>query len=124
MKVLIADDQADVRCALRILLENKGGPFAFAEAEGLKSLFEETESEKPDLVLLDWELSGQTMDNVIPVLRRIAPDARIIALSVYPEAEKAAIKAGADAFASKGENPDKLLDIIRSDGLAAIHEAR
>jgi DNA-binding NarL/FixJ family response regulator len=124
MKVLIADDQADVRYALRILLENEGGSFVFSEAGELKSLFEESENVKPDLILLDWELSGQTMDDAIPVLRRIAPGARIIALSVYPEAEKAAINAGADAFISKGENSDRLLDVIRSVGAATIHEAR
>lgn len=124
MKVLIADDQADVRHALRILLENEGGQFAFSEAEGIKSLLKEAENTKPDLILLDWELSGKTMDNVIPVLRRIAPGVRIIALSVHPEAEKAAIKAGADAFASKGENSDRLLYIIRSAGFTTIHETR
>jgi DNA-binding NarL/FixJ family response regulator len=124
MKVLIADDQADVRHALRILLENEGGPCAFSEAEGLKSLFKETENAKPDLILLDWELSGKTMDDVIPVLRCIAPGVKIVALSVYPEAEKAAIMAGADAFISKGENSDRLIDIIHLAVFGTGHETR
>lgn len=124
MKVLIADDQADVRYALRILLEHEGEPFVFREAEGIKSLFEESENTKPDLIMLDCELPGQTMDDVIPALRRIVPGVRIIALSVHPEAEKAAIKAGADAFISKGENSDRLIDVIHSADFGTTHKTR
>jgi hypothetical protein len=37
----------------------------------------------------------------------------VIALSGRPEAQKAALDAGADFFVSKGESPERLLDVLR-----------
>jgi DNA-binding NarL/FixJ family response regulator len=114
MKVLIADDQADVRSALKVLLEHENRLYIFDEAEEINSLISIAEFTHPDLVLLDWELSDQLMADTISTLRRIVPEIRIIALSGRPEAAKTAMEAGVDGFASKGENSDRLLDVIRS----------
>jgi DNA-binding NarL/FixJ family response regulator len=37
---------------------------------------------------------------------------KVILLSMYPEYREAAVQAGADAFVSKGESPEKLLEVI------------
>jgi len=112
MKVLIADDQAEVRSAIRVLLEQENEIYVIDEAEELNSMFMKVESGKPDLLLLDWELSNRILSETISVLRQLAPGIRIIALSVRPEAAMAAMKAGVNAFVSKGENSDRLLSII------------
>lgn len=114
MKVLIADDQADVRSALKILLEQENEIFIFNDARDLDDLLFRTEYTQPDLILLDWELSNQIMADTVPLLRRLDPGVRIIALSGRPEAAREALDSGADAFVSKGENPEKLLDAIYS----------
>jgi DNA-binding NarL/FixJ family response regulator len=44
------------------------------------------------------------------------PELKIIALSGRPEASKAALAAGVDAFVSKGENSEKLLEAIYKVG--------
>jgi two-component system response regulator DegU len=112
MKILIADDQADVLSALKALLEQQEEHFMIDEAEDMDSLLQKVEETKPDLLLLDWELSNRDMTDVIPEIKRLAEDIRIVAMSVSPEAETRAKSAGVDAFVSKGDNSDILLSVI------------
>ncbi len=114
MRILIADDQSDVRYALKVLLEQEDGFFEFEEAEDVKSLLIKSENLKPELLLLDWELSNQGMAETIYHIKKLVSDIRIIALSSRPESERRAIAAGVDAFVSKGDNSDKLLSTVYS----------
>jgi DNA-binding NarL/FixJ family response regulator len=112
MKILIADDQAEVRSALKVLLEQETEMDIISEVKDLDSLLSRTGSDQPELILLDWELSGKSMIRIIPMLRQLVKGLKIIALSVSPEAARAAAEAGVDAFISKGENSDRLLKVI------------
>ena len=113
MRVLLADDQIEVRLALKILLEQESGLDIVDETGELGSLLIKTRESRPDLLLIDWELSGLRVSDIIPVLRSLHPGLRIIAMSGRPEASEAAIAAGVDAFVSKGENSERLLEAIR-----------
>ena len=112
MRILLADDQSEVRLALKILLGQESGLEIVEEAEELGSLIIKAKESKPDLILLDWELSNLRVSDLIPVFRCLFPDLVIIAMSGRPEASKSAISAGVDAFVSKGENSEKLLETI------------
>jgi two-component system response regulator DesR len=124
MRVLIADDQADVRSALRILLEHTDGDFKFEEAGDIASLFEKAEAFRPEIILLDWELSGSSMWDEVSSLRKLVCGVTIIALSCRPEAARTARAAGVDAFVSKGENSDILLETIHKVKRETGHTAR
>jgi DNA-binding NarL/FixJ family response regulator len=112
MRILIADDQDDVRSALRVLLEHEESCFIIDEAENIENLYLQLGRTKPELLLLDWELSNRDMADDVAHIRKAAPGIRIIALSVRPEAQTDAKAAGVDAFVSKGDNSDKLLSVI------------
>lgn len=112
MRILLADDQAEVRLALKILLGQESDIDIVDETGDLGSLLVKAKESRPDLLLLDWELSNLKVSDMIPVLRYLHPELKIIALSGRPEASKAAIAAGVDAFVSKGENSEKLLETI------------
>ena len=112
MRILLADDQSEVRLALRILLGQESGLEIVEEVGELNSLLIKAKESQPDLVLLDWELSNLRVSDLIPVFRCLFPNLRIIAMSGRPEASKSAIAAGVDAFVSKGENSEKLLEAI------------
>lgn len=112
MRVLIADDQAEVRSALMVLLGHTDGDFVFDEAGDIAGLFEKAEAFRPDIILLDWELSGSSMWDEVSSLRKLVRGVSIIALSVRPESARTARAAGVDAFVSKGENSDVLLTTI------------
>jgi DNA-binding NarL/FixJ family response regulator len=116
MRILLADDQPQVRFALRVLLEQQPGLAIVGEATDGNGLLKHVAMTLPDVILLGWELPGLRATDSLSHLRRIRPDVLVIALSVRSEARLAALSAGADAFVSKGDPPERLLAAIRTQG--------
>ena len=134
MRVLIADDHIGVRSAIRRVLRERIRDSAVVEASNLGELFARSFRQQPDLVLLDWELSGlpsaATMSlagndpkrrhselrrNVILFgLHNLTSHPRVIVLSSHPEARQTALFVGADAFVLKGGAPQELFDALHS----------
>jgi DNA-binding NarL/FixJ family response regulator len=112
MRVLLADDQSKVRSALRLVLEQQPGVSILGEAVDTTGLLDWVKAACPDLVLLDWELPGLESDSLLPTLRELCPGLKVIALSGRPEARRAALDAGVDAFVSKGDPPERLLAAV------------
>jgi len=112
MRVLLADDQAKVRSALRLVLEQQPDLEVLGEAVDTTGLLDWVKATCPDLVLLDWELPGLKADGLLPTLRKLCPCLAVIALSGRPEARRAALGAGVDAFVSKGDLPERLLAAV------------
>lgn len=109
MHILLADDQADVRSALRFLLEQEPGLSVVAEAAEAEELLAQAKTIQPDLVLLDWELPGMLGADLLATLRSDCPDLKVIALSGRPEARQEVLTAGIHGFVSKGDPPERLL---------------
>jgi DNA-binding NarL/FixJ family response regulator len=109
MHVLLADDQAEVRSALRFLLEQEPRMDVVGEAAEAQGILGQAAAMQPDLVLLDWELPGLPAADIVPALRSRCLHAKVIALSGRPEARQEALAAGVDAFVSKAEPPERLL---------------
>jgi DNA-binding NarL/FixJ family response regulator len=112
MRILLADNQPRVRFALRVLLERQPGLQVVGEAVDANGLLDQTKATRPDLVLLGWELPGLVAIGSLPALRRVCSDLLVIVLSGRPEARRASLDAGADAFVSKSDPPDRLLAAI------------
>jgi DNA-binding NarL/FixJ family response regulator len=109
MRILLADDQATVRSALQLLLEENPELDVVGEATEAGELLAQAKMACPDLVLLDWELPGLQTADLLPALRQHLPRLVVIALSGRPEARRSALAAGVDAFVSKGDPPERLL---------------
>lgn len=116
MQILLADDQPKVRFALRVLLERRAGLEMAGEAVNAEELLTQAQTTHPDLVLLGWELPGLATVGWLSALREIHPDLYVIALSGRPGARRAALAAGADAFISKTDPPERLLATIEQWG--------
>jgi len=114
MRVLLADEQPKVRFALRVLLEREPGLAIVGEVTNGDDLLHLVAVTLPDVVLLGWELPGLTAADVLSPLRRIQPGLLVIALSVRSEVRRLALSAGADAFVSKGDPPERLLAALRT----------
>lgn len=114
MRVLLADDQIAIRSALRLLLEQEPHLEVIGEAHDAGSLLAALQTSRPDVVLLDWELPGMSASALTQRLREFHPQMCIIALSSRPEAEIAAMLAGADAFIDKCSPPDSLIDTFET----------
>ncbi|MCC7352997.1 MAG: response regulator transcription factor [Anaerolineae bacterium] len=117
VRIWLADKEAKVRSALRLLLEQEPGVYVAGEAAEAQELLAQAQMARPDLILLDWELPGMPSGVLLRALRAVCPCVSVIVLSGRPEAEKAALLSGADAFVSKGDSPERLLAALRSTGL-------
>lgn len=114
MRILLADDQARVRFALRVLLAQQPGIKVVGEASSADDLAAQLMATCPDLALLDWELPGLAEIGGLPALRQLCPRLAVTVLSGRPGARRAAQAAGADAFVSKGDPPERLLAAIHA----------
>lgn len=114
MRVLLADDQLNVRSALRLLLEQEMEFQVVGETADATGLLLAVAEKAPDLVLLDWELPGLPAEQLLRLLQFERPFLKIIAMSGRPEAEQLALAAGVDAFLSKSGPSNLALEIVRS----------
>lgn len=114
MRILLADDESNVRFALQALLERQPGLEIVGGVGNSRELLSQVKAICPDLVLLDWELPDSTAVALLSELREACPDLAVIALSGRPRARRAALAAGADAFVSKVDSPERLLAALQS----------
>lgn len=114
LRILIADDEPNVRFALNVLLTQQVRLCTVLEAADAGSLLKQMEMDCPDVTLLDWNLNGVTGDELLPIMRHVCPKTAVIVLSGKPEIGQAALAAGADAFVSKSEPPEHLLAVMQS----------
>jgi DNA-binding NarL/FixJ family response regulator len=118
MRVLLADDQKELRSAMRLLLEQEPDMQLVGEVTEVIDLIEEVGAALPDLLLLDWELpelkATDAGKRLLAVLHGRHPHLLVIVLSGRPESSRSALAAGANAFVSKTEPPEKLLAALQS----------
>lgn len=113
MRILVADDDARVRSALQMLLEQELEQISIRESEDLGSLAIQVKEFQPHLVLLDWELPGRPAAALLLALHELDYRPRVIVLSTRSRSKGDARAVGADAFVSKSEPPERLLSSLR-----------
>jgi DNA-binding NtrC family response regulator len=108
-RILIVDDEADIRESLDILLAMDGYAVELATnaAEGLRAL----QASNYDLVLLDLMMPDRSGIEVLEELRQKDTETPIIMITAYGSVEVAvkALKAGANDYFSKPWDNEKLL---------------
>ena len=112
-RFLLADDNSDLRSALRLMLETRLDAPLVVEAADHACLIEQNLVHHPECLILDWELPGLDDGNSLAALRELHPDLKIIVTSAWPEAAEAAEAAHADAFISKTDPPSEVLNAIQ-----------
>jgi len=122
VQILIAGRQAVTRQAMKRLLQTRNELDVVGEAADAGKLMTQVEALCPDLVLLDVDLPGGSMGDLISTLRRLDARPAVIVLSAWPEAEGAALSAGADAFVFKGDPPKSLLIAVEAIRLRSDYE--
>lgn len=118
-KVLAIDDNEDILFALKLLLKNHVEKVhTETSPDGIPKLMKE---ENFDVILLDMNftkdaISGQEGFDWLNKILEIDPDAVVVFITAYGDAEKAvkAIKAGATDFVLKPWQNEKLLATISS----------
>ena len=111
LRILLADDNRDLRSALALLLETRLDANIVGEASTMETLLKQAAEVQPSAVLLDWELPGKPEADRIVVLRSVVPGAKIIVISARPESASKATEA--DAFVNKIDPPERILDVFK-----------
>jgi DNA-binding NarL/FixJ family response regulator len=113
---LIVDDHEAVRRALCDRIQTSFHQFSLREAGSVDEALKIVESEKVDLVLMDFRLPGMDgVDGTREVLAR-SPRTTVVMVSVFDDwsHRSAAKKAGARAFVSKRAIGRELVPTIES----------
>ena len=116
--VLIVDDQALIRAALRELLAHEPGITVAGEAVNGREAVTLATSLRPDVVLMDIRMPE--MDGIVATAAICADpelaDVRVLILTTFEEDEHlvAALRAGASGFIGKGAEPEEIVRAIRS----------
>lgn len=116
IRVLIADDHALVRDAIRGLLEREEDIEVVGEAADGASALEAAARLAPDVVVMDIGMSGM---NGIEATRRLleaSPDTRVLAVSMHTGREFVAemLKAGARGYLVKDNALEDVLAAVRT----------
>lgn len=113
VRMLLADDDDNVRFLLRQLLED-AGPYEVAVASDGQEAVDTALRVHPEVAVLDLAMPRMSGLEAASELRRLLPDCRIVIHSSYSAAMmgQQAIDAGADVYVEKRVRPDHLLDAL------------
>jgi two-component system, NarL family, response regulator NreC len=97
ISVVLADDHHVVRSGLRVLLEGDGRFEVLAEAGDVVGTLEAVRSSRPQVLVLDLNMGGESSLDAIPELRSEMPQTQIVVLTMQenPAFAQAALRAGA-----------------------------
>ncbi|MEU2544777.1 response regulator transcription factor [Streptomyces roseolus] len=117
IRVLLADDQALLRSAFRVLVDSEPDMEVVGEAADGAQAAALARSERPDVVLMDIRMPGT---DGLAATRAITADpeladVRVVMLTTFEIDEYVveSLRAGASGFLGKGAEPDELLGAIR-----------
>ena len=112
LRILIVDDQPRARRSLKALLATR---FQLADtreaANGIEAV-RCVEECKPDIVLMDARMPQMDGIEATHIIKTKSAHTPVIVLSMYLEYQESALAAGADAFISKGDPPERLLEAL------------
>ena len=114
IRLLLADDHAVVRKGLQLFIGYEDNLKLVAEASDGEELLEIIRDNEADVLLLDLDMPKMNGITAIRKIKEIAPDLKIIVLTMHPEDiyGKTALQMGASGYLIKDEEPKKLINAI------------
>jgi CheY-like chemotaxis protein len=114
MRILIVDNQPRARLSMKALL---GAWYPAAEvreaADGYEAV-QLVEEFQPDVILMDARMPKMSGLEAARHIKAKSQLIKIIVLSIYPDIKAEALSAGADAFVSKSEPPEKIRETLKN----------
>src|ERR1051325_7533224 len=111
IRVALVDDHKIIRDGLRDLIESLAGLSVVGDAGNRTDAVALAKREKPDVIVLDLDLGGDSGLALIPELRKASPATSIIILTGLRDVEKRerAMELGAKGVVLKDEGATELL---------------
>ena len=115
IRVLIVDDHAIVRKGTQALFAEVADIEVVGEAEDGQAAIEQTETLKPDVVLMDLVMPTMNGIDATAQITSRFPEVRVLALTSFDTDENVfpAMKAGALGYLLKDTQPENLIEAIR-----------
>ena len=116
IRIVVVDDHAVVRSGLRLLLSAEEDMEVVGDAGNVREAVFEVRATKPDVVLLDVTMPGESGIEGLPKLLHEAPETRVLMLSMQddPSYVREAFAAGARGYVLK--------EAIDAEVVAAVRE--
>ncbi|NYI05807.1 response regulator [Allostreptomyces psammosilenae] len=112
-RILIADDQADIRSGFRLILDSQPDMTVVGEAADGETALALAAELSPDVVLADIRMPG--LDG-LEVTRRLAPTTRVVVVTTFDMDDyvHTALRHGACGFLLKRSGPALLIEGVRA----------
>lgn len=114
-RVVIVEDHALARMALRTALQNDESIQVVAEAADGIAGWAALEREKPDVAVIDIGLPGMDGIELTQRVRATLPQTHVVIVTIIDLEEEvlAALAAGADAYCLKSSEPERIVEAVR-----------
>jgi DNA-binding NarL/FixJ family response regulator len=116
IRLLLVDDQKNVRRGLRMRLELEPDVEVIGEAENGETAIDQVRMLRPDIVLMDVEMPKMDGIRATQAMLDAGTHCPVVILSLYDDSvtRERARKAGARAFVAKHQLEQSLMSAIRS----------
>lgn len=114
IRVVLADDTAEIRKLLRLTLEIDGRFQILDEAGDGEAAVTITADTRPDAIVLDLAMPVKDGLQAIPEIKERSPETKILVLSGFDADQMSdeALSRGADAYIEKGGDLDDLAEAL------------
>jgi two-component system, NarL family, response regulator NreC len=115
IRIVVVDDHAVVRAGLRLLLDAEDDMEVVGDAGNARDAIFEVRAAKPDVVLLDVVMPGESGIEALPQVLHEAPEAKVLMLSMQddPNYVREAFAAGARGYVLKEAVDAEVVAAIR-----------
>jgi two-component system response regulator NreC len=115
INVVVIDDHAVVRSGLRLLLDAQDDIEVVGEGGNAQDAVFRARALKPDVILLDVVMPGESGIEVLPKLLQESPQTRVLVLSMQddPSYVREAFAAGASGYVLKEAADEEVVSAIR-----------
>ncbi|CAN5488307.1 response regulator transcription factor [soil metagenome] len=115
IKIVLADDHAVVRSALRMLLDSEPDLEVVAEAGEVESALRYVRGHRPDVLILDLNMPGRPRLDALPDFAAAGPETAIVVLTMQnePAFAREAMQAGVLGYILKEAADAELVKAVR-----------
>ena len=115
IRAVVVDDHAVVRSGIKLLLEREDDLEVVGEAGNSKDAIFAVRALKPDVILLDVVMPGESGIDVLPSLLKESPETKVLVLSMQddPSYVREAFAAGALGYVLKEAADEEVVSAVR-----------
>lgn len=114
--MVLADDHAVVRSGLRMILDAEGDLEVVGEAESVDGTIRKLKAYKPDVLVLDINMGGESSLDSLSLIRDASPATATVVLTMQSETDYAreALRNGARGYLLKEAADTELVEAVRA----------